>query len=650
MPRRRACDVCYRRKIQCLIDRPGQPCDWCTSQRLQCTFARVIQKDPNKKTVADNVQALSRRVKELEEALQAAQQGDARLRSAPGFERASLPAATSGISAQGPSPLSRPLVSSHSTASSPLSNSVTSPHDYQAGTSAGLSRCQLGSNWYFKGVGILSSRGREWISDGAGQRAFLERFNVFECSVDARPPHASGTWAERPLSLPAEPISRRLFAAFLETDTFSMFPILEKELFDSTIGRAYAVTPLESTQRASAEACLWAMLALAGCADRFHQINLIPQPEQCVQQVKRLSLHTCHASNLDSLQATLLVWAYQKMKGRCREASASLTSACRMVCDLGGHFHLSNLTMLPQHIPIIAEPARQHIRRLFWICYCFDKEASLRTGSPPVLTSDLCDMRSCSAYNRVEPSCCHRCRDISLARIKEHALQVLCSPNAFRYTDGELAAYVRQLDDELEDWRMAIAPPYRPRLSIPPESTFAMPLTASKDDRTHIVKLQLDYLFTMINIHFLVRKCGNFERNLPDDLHSVVHSSADLSLEASRSIFHFLDTVVRSWKEASVWIVSHYTLIAAMPLFINILIHPVGFPADKDLQILSSVGSIARSVPTERLFKEDIEQIQEVVEFVMELVRLGHSAAWKAKKGERELDLDIIYREEENEV
>jgi hypothetical protein len=60
------------------------------------------------------------------------------------------------------------------------------------------------------------------------------------------------------------------------------------------------------------------------------------------------------------------------------------------------------------------------------------------------------------------------------------------------------------------------------------------------------------------------------------------------------------------------------------------------------------VGSIARRVPTGNLIKEDIQQIQEVVEFVMELVSLCYSAAWKAKKGERELDLDIIHRDQDN--
>jgi hypothetical protein len=84
--------------------------------------------------------------------------------------------------------------------------------------------------------------------------------------------------------------------------------------------------------------------------------------------------------------------------------------------------------------------------------------------------------------------------------------------------------------------------------------------------------------------------------------------------------------------------------MAAMPLFVNILIHPLGSPADNDLQILASASNMTRKIPTEILSGEEIEQIQEIGEFVMELVRLCHSAAWKAKKGEREHDLDIIYK------
>lgn len=307
-----------------------------------------------------------------------------------------------------------------------------------------------------------------------------------------------------------------------------------------------------------------------------------------------------------------------------------------MVCDLGGHFPLSRPAILPQHIPTFKEKAKLHIRRLFWTCYCSDKDIALRTDRPPLLTSDHCDL---SASEELR----NQTRDRNLAKIKENAIRLLCSPLAFRYTESELLAQVRQLDDELEEWRLAVDPRYRPRLSIISDLSFSLPSTMSLENRTYLINLQLDYLFTIINIHTLVRKCGDLEKNLPDDLHSVVHSSADLSIEASRSIFRILDTVVDFWKEDSLWIVSHYAPMAAMPLFMNILIHPLGHSADNDLRILSSISNITRKLPAERLPMEEIEHIQEISEFVMELVRLSHSAAWKVKRGEREHDLDIIH-------
>ncbi|KAM0346272.1 hypothetical protein ACHAPU_005699 [Fusarium lateritium] len=306
-----------------------------------------------------------------------------------------------------------------------------------------------------------------------------------------------------------------------------------------------------------------------------------------------------------------------------------------MVCDLGGHFPLSRPVILPQHTPTFDDQTKLHIRRLFWICYCSDKDISLRTDKPPLLTSDHCDL-SASELSDLP-------RDVNLAKIKENAIRLLCSPRAFRYTEGELLAQVRELDDELEEWRLSVEPRFRPRLSILSDLSFSLPSTISREDRTYLINLQLDYLFTIINIHTLVRKCGDLEMNLPDDLHRAVESSADLSIEASRSIFRILDTVVAFWKEDSVWIVSHYAPMAAMSIFMNILIHPLGPFADNDLRILSSISTITRELPAERLPTEEIEHIQEISEFVMELVRLSHSAAWKVKRGEREHDLDLIH-------
>ncbi|KAF4501063.1 hypothetical protein FAGAP_2725 [Fusarium agapanthi] len=513
MPPRRACDTCYKRKIQCLIKTQGDPCDWCDSQGLTCTFDRVIQKDPNKRTTSDVVQELSRRVETLEEALQTALTN------------------STNMSVGGPSPWSEPT--SLRFASSPITRQpVISPIGVSPSTRPKavykLCRCHIGTNWYFKGIGILSDRGWQWISDGAGERVFLKNFDIFG---NPAPLLGSVSFSETPRVLPPRAICAHVVELFFKSKTAVIFPFLERGLFEGTLSRAFDEGVVDMGRRAPAEACLWAMIALVLAGN---------------------------SSSVKKLEGNVV-----------KQQSASPA-------------------------PVACLP-----------------------------------------------------RDTNLARIKENASNILCSPRAFKYTEGELLAHVRQLDDELEEWRLSINASYRPRLSISSDLVFGLPASLSERDRmkerTYFINLQLDYLFTIINIHTLVRKCGDLEENLPDDLHSVVHSSADLSIEASRSIFRILDQIVELWEEDALWIVSHYAPMAAMPLFMNILIHPLGSSADNDLHILSSISKITRKIPSDRLPMEEIEHIQEISEFVMELVRLSHSAAWKVKRGEREHDLDIIH-------
>ncbi|KAJ3546216.1 hypothetical protein NM208_g2110 [Fusarium decemcellulare] len=639
MPPRRACDVCYKRKIQCIIKTQGDPCDWCDSQGLTCTFDRVIQKDPNKRTTSDVVQELSRRVETLEEALQCALCTNMPVGGASPWPERPFPERPF-VEPSSIRPRASPVATTHS------QPSAISPSDVAANTTLAqttppkptykLSRCQIGNNWYFKGIGILSERGRQWISDGAGERVFLDNFDIFSNPLGTAPPLGPAACPERPRTLPSKITCSHLVEVFFKSKTSIVFAILERSLFEGTIARAYGDEAADLGRRTSAEACLWAMIAVVVRTTDARQLGLTVEPDDCVHEANRLLTIINGNTNLDSLQGTLLLWACQKMRGQCREASVTFTSACRMVCDLGGHFPLSRLAIFPQHVPTFDDKTKLHVRRLFWMCYCYDKDISLRTDKPPLLTSDQCDVTESEEFSS-------QSRDTNLAKIKENAIRLLCSPRAFKYTESELLAHVRQLDDELEEWRLSVDPRYRPRLSILSDSSFSLPSTMSLENRTYFINLQLDYLFTIINIHTLVRKCGDLEENLPDDLHSVVHSSADLSIEASRSIFRILDTVVDFWKEDSAWVVSHYAPMAAMPLFMNILIHPLGHTADSDLHILSSISSITRKIPAERLSIEEIEHIREISEFVMELVRLSHSAAWKVKRGERKHDLDIIH-------
>ncbi|SPO07034.1 uncharacterized protein DNG_09728 [Cephalotrichum gorgonifer] len=125
--------------------------------------------------------------------------------------------------------------------------------------------------------------------------------------------------------------------------------------------------------------------------------------------------------------------------------------------------------------------------------------------------------------------------------IKEKTCRLLYSPRALRISDSQLLLNIRQLDHELEQWRRSIPVSIRPRLTIRSDQPLPSPDISTSQIMQHI-KLQLDYHYTLTVIHTAVRRCGptNEDESLPEDLHSVVHSSIDLSLEAGRSTLFFL--------------------------------------------------------------------------------------------------------------
>jgi hypothetical protein len=136
--------------------------------------------------------------------------------------------------------------------------------------------------------------------------------------------------------------------------------------------------------------------------------------------------------------------------------------------------------------------------------------------------------------------------DPSLCCLKEKIYRLLFSPHAFKISDGDLVLRIRQLDADLESWRLSIPPELRPTLSIfPNRSVLTTEAYIPWDIRG--VYLQLEYHHLVTAIHTTVRRCGADSpesRDLPDDLHSVIHSSCDLSLEASRSMLTFLKNSV----------------------------------------------------------------------------------------------------------
>lgn len=268
------------------------------SERVQCLTYDC-------RTTSDVVQELSHRVEELEEALQSALSTNTPVGVSPWSDR-SFPEAPGQIPYFATSPATATGQNSARNLHAPRGSSTPAPTP-QSEPTYKLSRCQLGNNWYFKGVGILSPRGRQWISEGAGQRVFLENFNIFGGNPIGTAPQPLSTLPERSRSLPPEAITRYLFGIFSKSKTSIIFPVLNRGLFEGTIVRAYDVEAPDMGQRASAEACVWAMLAHVVRTEEAQQFDSIPEADDCVQEVRRLLFIINGAVNLDSLEATLLL-------------------------------------------------------------------------------------------------------------------------------------------------------------------------------------------------------------------------------------------------------------------------------------------------------------------------------------------------------
>lgn len=252
------------------------------------------------------MQELSHRVEELEDALQSALSTNTPLAVSP-WSEGSFPEASGRIPNIAASPTTaagqqpaRNLPALRAT-SAPTQASPSEPTCH-------LSRCQLGNNWYFKGVGLLSPRGRQWISEGSGQSVFLENFDIFGGNpINTTLPLLSTALPERSRPLPPEAVSRYLFEVFSKSKTSIVFPILNRGLFEGTIARAYDVNASDVGHRTSAEACIWAMLALVARTEEARRFDSIPQADDCAQEVRRLLFIINGVVNLDSLEATLLL-------------------------------------------------------------------------------------------------------------------------------------------------------------------------------------------------------------------------------------------------------------------------------------------------------------------------------------------------------
>ncbi|KAK7425317.1 hypothetical protein QQZ08_008214 [Neonectria magnoliae] len=538
--------------------------------------------------------------------------------------------------------------------STPSTNSTTGVsfgHIHYAGYHVG----QISS---YNGMPVLSEEGRSWLSARTGEDVSFGRFHL-NYQKRSLPPmlspwHFYGSASEL-YELPDRSITEQVMNVFFSSAFRLAFPVVDRVLFEETTALAYKSWEGQpSLERITAKGCVLAFLSIMclfhGKVDNFPVID----SDSCAVKAHYLLSDVFEDASIVSLQTVFMLHMHQTFSGRLQSAAMLHAIACRIVFMLGGHTYTPTKSYGSEATHKERE-ARQ-LRMLFWLCYLFDKDIALRTGQPPLMSDDYCDLtlpdnpvecyhylddldessnHSAQMYEELTP---HLPGDPRLSHLKDKTCRLLYSAQAVKKSDAELLRDIRELDDELENWRLSIPPDFRPSLSISKNTAVAFPAMKLLRSMRHIC-LHVEYHHLMTTIH---RASGRFYAMPADnpakesEWNGGVESSIALSLEASRSTVIYLKAAVNGLSGEAFWVIVFYPISAIMTLFLNIIMFPLDPQAKLDIDLLSAAADLVRSMPVRKMSLYEMGYMKLVNDFVAELIRLANCAIAKATK-EREL-------------
>ncbi|PWY70919.1 Zn(II)2Cys6 transcription factor [Aspergillus heteromorphus CBS 117.55] len=510
---------------------------------------------------------------------------------------------------------------------------------------------ELGSVSLFTGIPLLFPEGKQWVQSRTGQNVSVsklvssnkppwERQRALSSNALVTNPETANS-----LELPQRELIDTYFSMYCRSFMRRVFPVLDVVLFRETIDLAYRQSRTKfSYGKASLKACMFAFSAF---------VSLLPPPEfleeyrglppldgegyftkaQCL--VPQVLQETC---SLEGLQVVSMLALFELVTGNLQSANYYGSLAGRMIFLLGGHTNLDVTSDHESPPDEITKRTRKHLRQVFWLCYTIEKDVSLRTGQPQQFTEDNCDLTLPPGYADILFASHGDCRqpppsdlpddpwypvDIRLSIIKSRAYSALYSFRGLKKTDAEILKEIRELDDELEEWRLSIPLSHRPTLSFSQE-------TPDPHATMHSVMLRLNYHLCMTIIHQASGRCKSWSTE-QGGITDGVSSSLALSVEASRSTLLYLQAAEHVLMDGIFWTLIFYPMSALLAIFCNILQNPSDPQATKDLGLLKTAMSMM-----ERIFLRQPSSVNEIVhiklvaDFVAELYRLASCAIEKA--------------------
>ncbi|KAL3293856.1 fungal specific transcription factor, partial [Colletotrichum asianum] len=480
MSPKRACDICYRRKIQCLIPEAGVPCDWCRHHDSECTFNREApRKSKQNRLKLTDVHDLYQRIQHLESALAQATAQPLGRDDALNFVTPTSCSVETPASAVTPA-ATELTPSSHSARETEFSGFRQSPSSVTSVPTSDFPcfASHVGPNWFFRGIHAFSEEGRQWISSRTGQAVDLRKLRLFTSNYAPSTSFSSAFLGVS--SLPDKQVMRELASSFLMSPLWPSFPVIDRSSFDQTLDIAYGMSddrPNSPTQLAALASVLSILSLMSHCKDLGNGYSGI-DANDCANKARQLLTSLTGHYSVTILECLLALYTHSTLDGHWQEAGFYLPLACSMVSALGGHTSASQNT--PDDGTTLSAKKRLHLRNLFWICYVADKDMALRTGRPPLLSAVFCDVSIPKdhgqhyAYLRSfdEPvdrlilvgdgPVPHFSGDLVLSQTKEKVYRLLYSLDGSEAKDMTLLLHIRELDEEIERWRLSIPLNFRP--------------------------------------------------------------------------------------------------------------------------------------------------------------------------------------------
>ncbi|KAL3490282.1 C6 transcription factor [Aspergillus germanicus] len=536
---RTACDLCRHKKISCDGEKPA--CETCRLAGVDCT---ITPEGPSeKKTIREQLTEARARIQDLEE------------HTAP-------PLPNIGLHIRDPANFDEAM-------------DIFMWHLHCAGPlSAGSSRRAA-----FMST-VYTRTGHTYNLEG-----FAARMGA---AYKAKHPN-------RPLRMlipkwPDTQLIKKSIEHYASQHLYAVFPIA-KPIRLQALFSEYTSQSLDQREHTVVKAFLVAFTAFMTQIHRHLPAFADAEPDCYILAALSLLPHLIlEPRNVEGLEAVMIMAQYITPTGQTEAGQLLLGVAVRMLYSLDAHrINPTTPSNSEQHT---------HLRALFWACYGMDKEMSIRSSQPPLITDAECDLdlppnyiQGASLHQFVDQPLTEDVllypSDLRFSLLKSKLYTHLLSPTAQTLTDTQKLQLIRQLDHELAELKASFPAHFQPDLTA-----YLNPDYKVHDISLRGMNIHLEYYYCLRLIHeaSIVSSMA-----YPGATHrdpQPLASSVELYYHAVRSTLLYFIRVEGLVQAPTVWIHAQFILSSVIALFWNMLHDPTAETFQSDLRLLEDMKAL----------------------------------------------------------